>query len=250
MFKPSSTQAAANKDSEDVGPSPAKTSLLLRVAISFSLMLIAAPALLFLPAGTFRFWQGWVFLAAMFVPALCAYGYFYKADPQLLERRLEQNEPVREQKLLMRWTKSLFIADLLLPGFDHRWGWSRTLLGEVPLWLCVLAQAMVLAGMLFAFWVIAVNRFAARTIRVEAGQTVVFTGPYAIVRHPMYLGSAVLWIFTPLALGSYVALPAFALLLPVYVLRLLNEEKLLREQLPGYTEYCRHTRFRLIPHIW
>jgi protein-S-isoprenylcysteine O-methyltransferase Ste14 len=108
----------------------------------------------------------------------------------------------------------------------------------------------VLAGMLFIFWVINTNRFAASTIRVESGQTVISTGPYRWVRHPMYSGILVQWLFTPLALGSYTALPASALLAPVFVIRLLNEEKVLREELPGYSEYCLSTRYRLIPFVW
>ena len=100
------------------------------------------------------------------------------------------------------------------------------------------------------YWVVKVNRFAARTIQVESAQTVISDGPYRRVRHPMYLGMCVMWLFTPLALGSYVTLPAFALLIPLLILRLLNEEKVLREELAGYTEYCGRTRFRLVPFVW
>jgi protein-S-isoprenylcysteine O-methyltransferase Ste14 len=99
-------------------------------------------------------------------------------------------------------------------------------------------------------WVVKVNRFASRTIQVEPGQEVISSGPYRFVRHPMYLGASVMLLFTPLALGSYFALPAFVLLIPLIVLRLVNEERVLRQELPGYSEYCLHTHFRLVPFLW
>jgi protein-S-isoprenylcysteine O-methyltransferase Ste14 len=150
----------------------------------------------------------------------------------------------------MRLVKFLVVAAFVLTGFDYRFGWSRGWMGGVPLWLTVLSEALAFGGMLSAASVITVNRFAARTVRVEPGQTVISTGLYRFVRHPMYAASLVLWLFTPFALGSYVSLPVFVLLMLLYVLRLLNEEKLLRAELPGYTEYCSHTRYRLIPHVW
>jgi protein-S-isoprenylcysteine O-methyltransferase Ste14 len=114
----------------------------------------------------------------------------------------------------------------------------------------LLCQALILGGLLLVVWVMKVNSFASRTIQVEAGQRVISTGPYRMVRHPLYSGSLVMWLATPLALGSYIAWPAFALLIPFYVFRLLNEEKVLRQELPGYPEYCLRTRFRLVPFVW
>ena len=114
----------------------------------------------------------------------------------------------------------------------------------------MLAQVLILGGLLLVFWVLKVNSFASRTIRVEAGQSVISSGPYSMVRHPMYSGSVVMWLSIPLALGSYVAWPAFALLIPLYVFRLLNEEKVLRQELSGYPEYCLRTRYRLVPFVW
>lgn len=227
-----------------------KMKLALRLTIRFSIILIVGAAILFVPAGTLTFWQGWALLGVYFVPTSFVYLYFLKHDPQVVERRMERKETVGAQKLLIRWGMPGFVSAFLLPGFDYRWGWSRHLFGGVPTWLSLVSLAMIVAAFLLVFWVTQVNRFAARIIRVEEGQTVISNGPYRWVRHPMYSGSVILWMFTPLALGSYVALPAFGLILPFYVIRLLNEEKVLRQELPGYQEYRLRTHYRLVPFVW
>jgi protein-S-isoprenylcysteine O-methyltransferase Ste14 len=214
-------------------------SLKSKVALRFLLGLVVVGALLFIPADSLRFWQGWAYLMIWFVPSLLAFAYFYKHDPELVERRLRRKETLREQKLIMKFVYVTYVVAFLLPGFDHRFGWSH-----VPLWLTILSQAFVLGGWLMVFWVLKANSFAAATIRVEPDQKVISTGPYRIVRHPMYLGASVMFLFAPLALGSYFALPVFALLIPIIVFRLLNEEKVLRQELPGYAEYCLRIRFR------
>jgi protein-S-isoprenylcysteine O-methyltransferase Ste14 len=225
-------------------------SLGVRLAIRFSLGLIVGAAILFVPAGSWKFWQGWIYLAVFFTPIIGSCLYFLKHDPQLLERRLQSKEKTSAQRSLVAWFKPLFFVVYLLPGLDRRMGWSRVWAGPVPPWLSLLSDALVLLGLLFVVWVMRVNSFASRTIQVEAGQKVISRGPYGMVRHPMYLGSLVMWLSTPLALGSFVALPAFATLIPFYVLRLLNEEKVLDEELPGYAEYRLRTRYRLIPLVW
>jgi protein-S-isoprenylcysteine O-methyltransferase Ste14 len=225
-------------------------SLETRVAIRITFTLAATLAVLFLPAGTWRYWQGWAFLPAFFLPGLLIFVYFLRYDQALLERRMRTRETVTEQRSLMRVFGLLFLAAFLVPGFDHRLGWSRRLVGGVPVWVTAVSLALVAGGFLFVFWVLKVNSYAGRTIRVDEGQTVISTGPYAWVRHPMYLGSAVLSTAAPLALGSWVALPLFALLVPLFALRLLNEEKVLRAQLPGYADYCLKTRYHLIPFLW
>lgn len=222
------------------------TKLFLRLFIALPVLV----ALLFIPAGTFRFWQGWALLTLAFIPVSFAFFYFYKHDPQLMMRRLEFKEKVSEQKWLIRLLKPTFFLVFLLPGLDYRFGWTRDHLRAVPLWLELLAQALFLGGYLIVVWTLNVNRFAARTIRVEPGQQVISTGPYALVRHPMYSGSVVMLMSIPLVLGSFIGLFAFALLIPIYVFRLLNEEKVLRQELPGYPEYCQRTRFRLVPFLW
>ena len=220
-------------------------SLKSKLAVRFLVVISILGSVLFIPAGSFRFWQAWVYIGILSVPALFAFIYFYKHDPKLIERRTLLKEKVPEQKRIMRIISVMWLVAFLLSGFDHRYGWSR-----LPVWLTVLSQVFVLGGILMAYWVVKINRFAARTIQVESGQIVISDGPYRTIRHPMYLGMCVMWLFTPLALGSYFALPAFTLLIPLVVLRLLNEEKVLRQELAGYNEYCSRTHFRLVPFVW
>jgi protein-S-isoprenylcysteine O-methyltransferase Ste14 len=222
-------------------PRSLKTRLILRCL--FAVIFVAV--FLFVPAGSFRYWQGWVFMAIVFLPMLITSGYFLKRDPQLVERRLRTQEKISEQKIIIRWAQLVFFPSLLLPGLDYRFGWSR-----VPLWLTILSQLFMFAGYLITLWVMKENSFASRTVQVDEGQKVISTGPYRLVRHPMYFGGVLMLLFTPLALGSWWALPGFLLVIPLIVLRLLNEEKMLSRDLPGYSDYCLRTRSRLLPLLW
>jgi protein-S-isoprenylcysteine O-methyltransferase Ste14 len=223
----------------------APRSLKTRVILRSLFAVIFVAALLFIPAGSFRYWQGWVFMALLFLPMPITSVYFMKRDPLLVERRLRTREKISEQKTIIRWAQLVFFASLLLPGLDYRFGWSR-----VPLWLTILSQLFVFAGYLITLWVMKENSFASRTVQIEEGQKVVSTGPYRLVRHPMYFGGVLMLLFTPLALGSWWALPGFLLVIPLIVLRLLNEEKMLCRDLPGYSNYCLRTRSRLLPLLW
>ena len=220
-------------------------NLLSRLLLRFIVGLLVSAAFLFIPAGTFDYWQAWAYLSIFLLTIIPTSIYLYKRDPRLVELRMQTKEKVPEQKLIMKFLKVIFVCVSLVPGFDHRFGWSR-----VPLWLTVFSLAFVLAGYLLALWVMKINRFASRIIEVQPDQKVISSGPYRFVRHPMYLGSVILFLFSPLALGSYWALPAFAMTIPFYVFRLLNEEKVLLQDLPGYSEYCLQTRFHLIPYVW
>ena len=211
---------------------------------------VVAAALLFVPAGTIRWWEGWVYLAILAIPMFGFTAYYYKQDPALVERRMRSKEKVQRQRIVMRLGSIVTPLVLMVPGLDHRFGWSRRLIGVAPVWLIVSAMVVTLMSYLASMWVMNVNRFAGRTIEVEAGQQVVSSGPYAVVRHPLYSAAFVMMLFTPLALGSFVGLPFGALFIPVLVARLLNEEQVLRQELPGYDEYCAGTKYRLIPYIW
>ena len=222
-------------------PSSLGTRLILRTLV----FVIFLAAFLFIPAGSLRYWQAWLFIAVLLLPMPFTSIYFMKRDPELVERRLRTKEPDSRQKAILRWAQWITFVSILVPGLDHRLGWSR-----VPLWLTVLSQVLLLVGYLITLWVMKENSFASRTVQVEEGQRVISTGPYRLVRHPMYFGAVLMLLFTPLALGSWWALPGFVLVIPFIVLRLLNEEKTLCRDLPGYSDYCLRTRFRLLPRLW
>jgi protein-S-isoprenylcysteine O-methyltransferase Ste14 len=211
---------------------------------------LALAFLLFLPAGTLKFWQGWAFIVVNLAASLWFYIYFYKRDPQLLERRLLRKEKIGAQKFIMLLLKLVASIAYVLCGFDHKFGWSRNYLAPVPWWLTLLALALYLVCYLLFVPVLNANRIAATIIQVESGQTIADTGPYRIVRHPMYSVSLGIWFCLPLALGSFAVLPVAALMIPILMFRLLNEEKFLRRELPGYSDYCRRTPCRLIPFVW
>lgn len=200
---------------------------------------------LFLPAGSLFYWPAWVYLGVLFIPMIVVGNYFITRDPGLLERRLRAREQYEPQKRIQGITGILFFIGFLIPGLDYRFGWS-----SVPVPLILAADAVVALGYLLVFLVFRENSYSSRIINVEAGQRVITTGPYAIIRHPMYLGVTLMFLATPLALGSWWAVPVF-LFLPVFlVFRIRNEEEVLIRELPGYAEYCRDVKYRLIPGIW
>ena len=207
--------------------------------------------LLFVPAGSWRFWQGWLFLLLMFGFWIYFFVNLLTHDPQLVERRMHRREKETEpqQRLFQRLFGLILFPAFILAGLDFRFGWSRAM-GSVPLAMVLAGQLIVVAGYWFVFWTMKVNSFASSTIQVEAQQTVIDRGPYAWVRHPMYLGMALTALGMPLALGSYIALPLFALLTPLLAYRLVHEERTLCRDLSGYAEYCRRARYRLLPWVW
>lgn len=205
-------------------------------------------AVLFIPAGTLHYWQAWLF-GVVFVLTTSALGlYFLKHDPALVKRRMAvgptaEREPA--QKIIMTILSISFLLMMVVPGLDHRWHWS-----SVPVWLVLLANAGIILSFVIFFVVMKQNSYAAATIKVEAGQPLVSTGIYAVVRHPMYSGALILMICMPLALGSYWTLLILIPALPVLAWRILNEENVLKRDLAGYADYCRKVRYRLIPGLW
>ncbi|SPE40820.1 conserved membrane hypothetical protein [Candidatus Sulfopaludibacter sp. SbA3] len=225
-------------------------SLKSRLTLRLVLVLPMVVALMFAPAGSFRFWQGWVFVGIFVVFNAVFVAYFYRRDPQLLERRLKNKEPRREQRQFKMLWVPLWVGSLVLPGLDYRFRWSAALLGGVPVWLTGVSLVIILIAWLLVLYVLRFNSFASAIVQVEAGQKVITNGPYRVVRHPMYSGFVLMILATPGALGSYVAFVPALLLIPVLVFRLRDEERVLRQELPGYAEYCKHTRFRLLPSIF
>ena len=205
-------------------------------------------ALIFGPAGTFHYWQGWLFLLVFTTATTGFTVYLALYDQPLLERRLKagpQYEKEQSQKIIVSLIFVSFFAGIVLPSLDHRYGWS-----PVSATMTILGDAVIVLSFLFIFWVIKVNSYAASNIGVEREQQVIDNGPYAYVRHPMYAGALSMMIGVPLALGAWwwtlLAIPSLAVLL----WRLLDEERILRRDLPGYTEYTQRVRYRLIPYVW
>jgi protein-S-isoprenylcysteine O-methyltransferase Ste14 len=205
--------------------------------------------LLFVPAGSLNFWQGWVYLAIVMGSSLLIMLYLRCYDPELLRRRLEEKEHVSEQKVFRRVAGPLWIIGLMLAGMDHRFGWSNAFVASVPTPVVAISDVLLLCACFLLFQVLRFNSFAASTVQVEAGQRVISSGPYGMVRHPMYSSFVLIYVLTPFALGSYIAVPVFLLLIPVLVYRLIQEEKFLAHELPGYPEYCTEVRYRLIPFV-
>lgn len=205
-------------------------------------IVIVLGAVVFLTAGTFSWWQGWVFWALYAAFMLAATAYL-REKPQLLARRMQTGGDNIARKP-PAWL-NLFFLCFVIPGLDHRFGWS-----SVPLWLIIASDVAIALGCLLILSVFRENVYASASIRTEEGQGVVTTGPYRIVRHPMYLGIVLMVVFAPLALGSWWGLIPALLVIPMNVVRLTGEEELLRTSLPGYERYCETTRFRLIPGIW
>lgn len=220
-------------------------SLKWRLVVRMAIVMPLVAALVFAPAGSFRFWQGWVFIGLFVVFNVFFMAYFLRRDPALIERRLKMKEQRGEQRRFsILWTP-LWLATIVLPGFDYRFGWSH-----VPLWLSVAAQVVVAASWVIIFLVFRYNTFASTVIQVEQGQKVISDGPYRLVRHPMYSGIALMLAAFGFAMGSYIAVVPALLKMPLLIYRLRHEESALEKELPGYAEYCVKTRWRLAPGVY
>jgi protein-S-isoprenylcysteine O-methyltransferase Ste14 len=224
-----------------LSPSTLARSALSRVALA----LVVFMAAFFLSAGTWNYWEAWVYIALMFGMMLTFGVYLFAKAPDLLERRMRFREPEAAQRRIISWSWIPFVLMFIVPGFDHRWNGS-----DIPAWAVLVADGLVVVTYILLIWVFLTNHYAARVVQVEAGQQVITTGPYAIVRHPMYAIILLMYVSTPIALGSYWALLPTLALPFILVARLRNEEEVLRRDLPGYIEYTHKVRYRLIPGVW
>jgi protein-S-isoprenylcysteine O-methyltransferase Ste14 len=205
-------------------------------------------ALIFVPAGTLDYRQGWVFLAVFAASTTAFTVYLALFDKPLLERRIKAgpwHEQESSQKIIVSLVLVGFFSLIVGSALDVRFGWS-----SMPGYVSLIGEALIVLSFLFIFWVIKVNSFAASTIQVAEDQRVISTGPYAYVRHPMYAGALPLLVGMPLALGSWWALILVAPFISVLVWRILDEERFLFRNLPGYAEYAGTMRYRLIPYVW
>lgn len=211
-------------------------------------LLFAMAALLFTLAGTLHDWQAWTFLAVYFISSFAIILYLLRKDPELLERRLGGG-PLAEKQTSQRIIKFLtsigFIGVILIPAFDRRFSWS-----QLPASVALAGDALVALGWLAIFFVFRENSFTSAAIALAPGQKVISTGPYALVRHPMYAGSFVMLVGSAMALGSWHGVLVVVALIPVRVWRIIDEEKFLARHLPGYVAYQEKVRYRLIPLVW
>lgn len=222
-----------------------KDSLLLQAIIKFMSGMILVGLLLFLPAGTIAFFHGWLLMALLFVPMFFGGLVMSWKAPELLRRRLQAKEAEGEQRTVIMLSGIMFLAGFVLAGLRVRLCWS-----ELPAWVVLSASLLFLVGYgLFAF-VLKQNAYLSRTIRVEDGQTVVDTGLYGIVRHPMYTATLLMFLAMPLILNSWQALLVFLIYPLLIVKRIRNEEVVLCRELEGYEAYRRKVKYRLIPFLW
>lgn len=219
--------------------------LMLKALFTFAAGALLLGAMIFLPAGTLAFPGGWVFMGALFIPMLLLGAVLLFRSPDLLERRLNRHEKEKTQKGVIGISALMFIAVFVLAGLDFRFGWSR-----MPLGVCIGAALVQLISYGLYAEVMRENAYLSRTIEVQAGQKVVDTGMYGVVRHPMYAVTVVLFLAMPLTLGSWAAFAVMLIYPALIVVRILNEEKVLQEGLEGYTDYCNKVRWRILPYVW
>ncbi len=219
--------------------------LLLNALLKFACGLLLVGLLIFWPAGTLDFGYGWLLVGLLFGPMLVAGFVMFFKSPNFLAKRLDVKEKQATQKGVVALSGLMFIAGFVVAGLDFRFSWSR-----MPLWVTVTASVLFLLAYVLYAEVMRENAYLSRTIKVEEGQTVVDTGLYGIVRHPMYMATLLLFGMMPIVLGSWYALLVFAWYPVIIIVRLGDEEDLLTRELPGYAEYKQKVKYRIIPFVW
>ena len=222
-----------------------KKDLLLQALTKFFLGVILLGALLFIPAGSFHYWQGWLLMGILFVPMFVAGLILMAKNPDLLQKRLNAREKEAEQKTVVALSGLLFTAAFVAAGLNWRFGWWL-----LPNWAVWAAAALFLASYLLYAEVLRAHTYLSRTIEVQENQKVIDTGLYGIVRHPMYMATTILFLAMPLVLASPISFLIMLGYLPAIAKRIKNEESVLSQGLPGYTEYKHRVKYRLLPFIW
>ncbi len=211
----------------------------------FALGAALVGALVFVPAGTMEYRQGWLFMGILFVPMFLAGIVMMAKSPELLRKRLNAKEKRGGQGLVVGLSGLMFVAGFILAGLSHRFGWL-----PLPDWVSYIAAGAFLFGYLLYAEVLRENAYLSRTVEVQEGQKVIDTGLYGIVRHPMYSATVLLFLAMPLVLGSVLSFLVFLLYPILIAFRIKDEEKLLEAELPGYTAYQKKVKYRLIPFVW
>ena len=219
--------------------------LLFQAFTKFFAGVVLLGLLLFLPAGSFRYWQGWLLMGILFVPMFAAGLVMLAKSPELLKKRLSAKEEEKEQKTVVALSGVLFIVAFVLAGLNWRFGWC-----VLPDWAVWVAAVLFLACYLLYAEVLRENAYLSRTIEVQEGQKVIDTGLYGIVRHPMYMATTVLFLAMPLVLASPLSFLVMLLYIPLIAKRIKNEEQVLEAGLPGYKEYKQKVKYRILPYIW
>ena len=219
--------------------------LLINALAKFSCGLLMVGLLIFLPAGTVCYANGWLLMGLLFVPMLIAGFVMFFKSPDFLAKRLDAKEKQVTQKGVVAFSGLMFIVGFVVVGLDFRFGWS-----DMPAVVTVVSSVLFLLSYGLYAEVMRENAYLSRTVKVEEGQKVVDTGLYGIVRHPMYMATILLFLMMPLVLGSWYALIVFAFYPVIIIVRLKDEEKLLTRELPGYAEYQQKVKYRIIPFVW
>ncbi len=221
------------------------SKLFVQAISKFLLGLLIMGVLLFLPAGTFKYWQGWLLLSILFIPMFIGGLVMMKKSPELLRKRLNAKEEQGEQRIVVLLSGLMFLAAFIISGLNFRFGWV-----VLPSWVSYVAAVVFLASYVLYAEVLRENVYLSRTVEVQENQKVIDTGLYGIVRHPMYMATIILFLSMPLVLGSIISFAIMLLYIPIIAKRIRNEEEVLESGLNGYADYKKRVKYRVIPFVW
>ncbi len=219
--------------------------LIINAIIKFILGILLVGLLIFIPAGTIKYPNAWLFISLLFIPMFIFGIYLYIKKPKLLERRLNNKEKQNTQKIVILISALMFISSFIISSLDYKNKWSN-----IPLWVIILASIVLLIGYYLYIKVMIQNEYLLRTIEVEKEQKLIDTGLYGIVRHPMYFATLLIFLSMPLILGSLYGFYIMLIFPVILIIRIKNEEKVLLKELPGYSKYKFKVKYKLIPYIW
>ena len=219
--------------------------LFIQTIVKYLLGVLLFSMLLFIPAGTLKYWNAWLLMGILFIPMLIAGIVLIIKNPELLRKRLNSKEKEIEQKSIIIFGGLMFICGFVVAGLDYRYQWLI-----IPKWITIVAAVVFLFAYLFYVEVLRENTYLSRTIEIQENQKVIDTGLYGIVRHPMYLSTLLLFLSMPLVLGSLISFIVFLIYPVIMVKRIINEEKVLEKGLEGYSDYKVRIKYRVIPFIW